>query len=52
MADDFTNADYGRGLGPKAQLLASVKSGEYLSSARLRDVKVHTYGDTAVVTFF
>jgi len=51
LADDYTGTDEEGNVMTKAQELANIKSGAYLSTSAVKDdIKVRVYGDAAVVT--
>jgi ketosteroid isomerase-like protein len=52
LADDFTTTDPEGEVFTRAEEIAVLKSGEdVVFSAALSDIKVHVYGDAAVVTY-
>ncbi|GEM_PF-320801 len=51
LADDYVGTDEEGNVMTKAQELANIKSGAYLSTSAVKDdIKVRVYGDAAVVT--
>jgi ketosteroid isomerase-like protein len=51
LADDYMGTDEEGNVVTKAQELANIKSGAYLSTSAVKDdIKVRVYGDAAVVT--